>query len=371
METVVSIIAILAIPFLFLLIDVYIGISSRWKKYTFRDTHHHDFTILVPIYGQIKYLENVEYLSQYKKQVLLLTTGNESKEFMKSLRSIARKHKFKIFVANWSSRQDLNKRSTSGTIRDRLIRDGLDKVNTVYAVPLDADSITIENISLAVGELVEEKGDIASVKLVPSNGNLNWLTRLQKFEYRIAMDMRQVAPWLISGACQIAKTAVLKDVMNHHSLFFQGNDVEIGLLSKKLKYKVVHIPFEIHTAVPSTLKSWSRQRLAWAGGEFRLFIVNFKYILQHPFFWVYGAIIVIIGLPLRYVAMLSHSMTLIVILALYALLVFAIHWKYRNVWLIFMPAYMLVSSLVLVPFGLIWYIIMAVKDQNMGIIRSK
>lgn len=371
MNIILSILAILAIPLFLYAIDVFVSLSSRKKSYSFRDTHQHDFTILIPIYGKIDYLENAEYLAQYGSQVMLLTTGNESKEFMRELKKVAKKYSFQLFIADWPSVQNLKKRSTSGTIRDRLIRDALVQVKTKYVVPLDADSVTIQPISIAVGELAAEKADLASVRLIASNGDKNWLTGLQKLEYRISMDMRYVVPWLVSGACQVAKTAVLRDIMNKHSLFFQGNDVEIGLLAKRLGFKIVHIPFEVHTALPETLKPWFRQRLAWAGGEFRLFIINFRYIIQHPFFWVYGAILVIAAFPLRYIAISSHSATLFVILALYIVLTFVIHWRYKNVWITLMPVYTLFVSLILVPLGIVWYFYMAIKDKNIGVISTK
>jgi cellulose synthase/poly-beta-1,6-N-acetylglucosamine synthase-like glycosyltransferase len=98
------------------------------------------------------------------------------------------------------------------------------------------------------------------------------LTRLQYFEYWLAMQIRFIAPWLVSGACQVARTPVLKDVMSRHSPFFQGNDVEIGLLSEARGYRIGHIAFEIKSDRPATFIPWLRQRLAWAGGQFRLFM---------------------------------------------------------------------------------------------------
>jgi len=369
MSNLLTFLSLISIPLFLWLIDVYVSLSSRRKSYEFSGNRHADFTVLVPIYGHVRYLENAEYLSQYGGNVLLCTTGGETAEFNRGLKKIAKKYGFNIFFASWSSAQNPSSRATSGTIRDRLIRDALDNVTTEFVVPLDADSVSIEPIAVAVGELQALDGDIASVKLVPTNGDQNGLTRLQKFEYRIAMDMRFVVPWLVSGACQIAKTSVLKDIMNRHSLFFQGNDVEIGLIAKKRGYKVVHIPFEVHTALPSTFKAWYRQRLAWGGGEFRLFIINFRIILQHPFFWIYGAFIVILALPLRYISVMQFNLSLAVILALYVSLVTALHWKHKNVWLAMMPIYTIVLSLVLVPLGAVWYFYMAIKDKNMGIIK--
>ncbi len=370
-ETIIGLVVLLSIPAVLWCIEAYISINTKGRSYKFDGATHKDYTILIPIYGQIKYLETVEYLKQYGNRVMLLTTGGESQEFMDDISAITKQHNFKLFIADWSGKQDLNKRATSGTIRDRLIRDAIQQVTTEYVVPLDADSITKELIDVAVGELHAGNADIASIRLIPSNGDVNWLTKLQKLEYRVAMDMRVLVPWLISGACQIAKTEVMKEIMSKHSLFFQGNDVEIGLLAKRLGYTVVHIPFEVHTALPSTVKAWYRQRLAWAGGEFRLFIVNFFQILHHPFFWFYGAIITIATFPLRYWAIANAGQSLFLIFGLYIWLIFFMHWKFRNVSLGLMPLYTLVSSLIFVPLGVYMYFYMAIKDRNTGYISVK
>ena len=50
----------------------------------------HDFTLLVPIYGSTKYLENVEFLKPYGRRVVFCTTATETQEFYDSLSAIAR-----------------------------------------------------------------------------------------------------------------------------------------------------------------------------------------------------------------------------------------------------------------------------------------
>jgi hypothetical protein len=55
---------------------------------------------------------------------------------------------------------------------------------------------------------------------------------------------------MISGACHVAKTAVLHDIMNRHSLFFQGNDVAAGMIATARGYQSGHIPFDARTEVP-------------------------------------------------------------------------------------------------------------------------
>lgn len=351
-------------------LDVAAGIAARRKQYTFRKKIDSDFSVLVPIYGNIKYLENVKYLSQYGRKVYLCTTGGESKAFMKKIEKIAKDNKFNLFVASWSEKQNVNVRATSGTIRDRLIRDALAKVKTEYVVTLDADSTTTETFDLAVSELRHEEGDLASVRLVPKTQK-GLFNKLQKFEYHLAMDLRLLAPWLVSGACQVAKTKTLRDVMNSHSMFFQGNDVEIGLLAQSKGYKVVHTPFEVYTTVPATWKAWLRQRLAWSGGEFRLYVVNIKYALKHPLFWLYGAIITIALFPLRWVSLSDPSYALLSFAGIYLAAILILHGHHKNFWVLLMPFYTLFQALILIPAGVLYYFYMALKDRNFGIISAK
>jgi hypothetical protein len=238
-------------------------------------------------------------------------------------------------------------------------------------VTLDGDSTTERDISYLVGELEFRNLDIASVRIVPNNGSETILTRLQKFEYRTAMNFRYHCPWLISGACHTAKTSALRDIMNRHSLFFQGNDVEIGLLSQILGYKIGHIPFVVLTSIPTNIIDWSRQRIAWAGGEFRIFIINFKFISSHPYYWIYGAFITICMFPLRWIALFTRTTELYIILGIYTVLILYLHWENRNRWLILMPIYTLFNSLIVVPLGIIWYFYIAHRDKNYGIINNK
>ncbi len=368
---------IIIIPCLVIAIEAITCIRNNSHVYLFSNKNNDDYQILVPIWGNIKYLENIEYLSKYGSHVILCTTGYESKDFYISLDAVAQKYNFQLFKdkSNFKvekkQRSNSNQRATSGSIRDTTIKNALNIVTTSFVVILDADSITATDISFLVGELEHRKLDIASIRIVPNNSNASALTKLQTFEYVVAMNFRFMCPWLISGACHVAKTTVLKNIMNRHSLFFQGNDVEIGLLAETLGYKVGHIPFVVLTAVPDNFKSWFRQRLAWGGGEFRLFIVNFKFIFKHPFFWFYGAIITICIFPFRWIAFSSPSSHLSIILGLYVVLIFYIHWKKKNMWLILMPIYMLFLSLIMTPFGIIWYFYMAYKDKNYGSINNK
>lgn len=368
----------LFIPSTIILSEFIVRIKGYRNKYTFSGNKNDNYQILVPIWGHIKYLENIEYLSRYGSHVTLCTTGDESKEFYDSLNSIVAKYGFNVFVDKATrldsikEQETSNKeRSTSGRERDSIIRNALKTVATCYVVALDADSITDKDMSLLVGELEYRCLDIASIRIVPDNGGSSFLTKLQVFEYDTAMNFRYLCPWLISGACHVAKTYVLENIMNRHSLFFQGNDVETGLLAKTIGYNVGHIPFIVRTSVPANFESWIRQRLAWAGGEFRLYIMNLKFIFQYPLFWFYGAVVTIGLFPLRWMSLSVLTPSLYIILTLYIGLILYTHWKNKNRWLLILPIYTLFISLVMTPLGVVWYFYMARKDKNYGIITTK
>ncbi len=362
------------VPIMAIVLDVTAQVYARRKRYTFGDEINDDFTLIVPIYGNIKYLENVEYLHQYGSKVVLCTTGDEQQEFYDQLQKIADDNGFRIFrdkpADSYGHMGAGQKRATSGTIRDRLIRNVLvNEVRTEYVVPIDADTTTHQPISRLVGELARNGWDIASIRLILSNRNGSVLTKLQYHEYAAAMQLRLIAPWMLSGACHVARTEVLKDIMSRHSLFFQGNDIEIGLIATTSGYKVGHIPFDVSTAVPATFNSWFRQRLAWAGGEFRLFITNLKFALKYPFWWVYGGLLTVLLFPLRWYSLFVPLTALLFIFGSYYALIVALHFRTRDRWIFLMPFYRMFCSLILTPLGIIWYIKTTRKDRNYGVIR--
>jgi hypothetical protein len=368
MSALTTIVLIVAIPFLMMGFDSVAGLLAQRQRFEFGSVVSDDFTVLVPIYGNLTYLESVRYLSAYGPKVTLCTTNGETEIFMVGIRALCDELGFRLFVSDWVASQDVTKRSTSGTIRDRLIREAIQHVTTTYVIPLDADSTTPRPLNVLAGQFKNMGADLASVRIVPRN-EPGLLIKLQKLEYRLAMNLRFAMPWLVSGACHIARTEVLRDIMNRHSLFFQGNDVEIGLIAKTHGYKVVHIPFEVYTSVPSKIRPWWQQRMAWSGGEFRLFVMNFRFILRHPLFWFYGLVIAIMAFPLRWMSLWHPSWSLLAAGVLYMSLVLFLHRKSRSAWMLIMPLYTLFSSLVMTPLGIIWYFVMAAKDRNLGIIK--
>ena len=359
----------LLLPSTLACLDLFGGLRARHKRVIATDGHSvSDFNVLVPIWGSLRYLENVAYLASYGSRVILCTTDQESEEFNREINELSRRLGFQVFRARGGRVAQGAARATSGTVRDRIIRDAHEVVTEPFVVCIDADTVTDRPLGELVHTLQARRLDFCSVRLIPSNDD-SLLARLQVHEYRQAMLLRRIMPWLVSGACHAARSDVHRQVMQQHSLFFQGNDVEVGLLADKLGYRVGHIAFDVPTTVPSTLKPWMRQRLAWAGGEVRLFLANPQLMIRHPFWWAYGALVTIGGFPLRWEGLVTGGYFLFAIPSIYALLLLYVHRGHWN-WLIFlMPFYSAFSSLVLTPVGLYYYVRMAWADKNAGLIR--
>jgi cellulose synthase/poly-beta-1,6-N-acetylglucosamine synthase-like glycosyltransferase len=358
-------------PLLLSILDASGGLRGRHARLPIDHGHVEscdDFEVLVPIYGAIRYLENIDYLRDYGSKVLLCTTDSQSAEFDAAIDAVAAENSFRVFRGAVDGDSAAGQRSTGGTVRDKLVRDALGIVATTYVVCLDADTTTVRPLGELVGALVDRNLDLVSIKLVPSNCR-GVLSRLQRHEYHLAMMLRLVLPWLVSGACHAARTEVHRDVMNRHSLFFQGNDVEVGVLAFAMGYRVGHVPFEVPTTVPDAWRPWLRQRLAWAGGEVRLFIANPQLAVKHPIFWLYGTIVAIVGCAWRWDSLVHPGWSLAGVVATYLALIAYLHRGRWDRYLLLMPLYMAFTSLIISPLGLIWYAKMAWGARNAGLIR--
>ena len=128
---------LLVMPSLAVFIDGVAGIRAQDIKYQFGGVTEGDFRVLVPIWGSASYLIND--LRRYGDRVTLVTTGDETPAFYTKLHRIASEHGARIFMDRPTGRHKQgNKRATSGTTRDRLIRNVLAEVTEPYVIPLDA-----------------------------------------------------------------------------------------------------------------------------------------------------------------------------------------------------------------------------------------
>ncbi len=384
------------------LIDFIVLVRARFKDH--HEVHDYtkedlDYTILVPIFGNMSYLRNVDFLRQYAKHIVLCTTTKENNEFNIDIERVAKENGFRIFrsqvplasalqkpnpwklftntlhakVTTVSVKEDapVDIRINREIARDEIMRDSFAAIKTGYCIFLDGDTVAEKKLFKLVHLVRELDFDLASVRVLASKKD-TIMEKLQSVEYDLAMDARKIYPWLTSGACMVAKTAVIKDIMQHHSLFFSGGDIEIGKLAGILKYKVGHVRFEFYTDVPSTFRAWFKQRLAWFGGGFRHAIVNLhRYAWRHPLFYFYNTVLVYGLLPLRWYEVIKHPWVIPVLILLYWFLIYAFQWKTRKLFFLLFPFYALIQTLILVPLGAYVYIRMALHSSNVGLIRLR
>jgi len=330
-----------------------------------------DFTLVVPIYGSIRYLENVEWLDQYRSHVLFVTTGSETDAFYEDLYAVADDHGFRVFVGGEALNQEpAGKRETGGTKRDTIVRQAHQVIDTEYVVCIDADTTTEKPVDQLVGAFAASNIDLGSVPLTVAN-RTSVLGRLQAIEYAMAMRLRRIMPWLISGGCHVARREHHARLMNQHSLFFQGNDVELGLLAIENGMRVGHLDFEVPTNVPDTVRGWWRQRLAWSGGEFRINVVNIRLAARHPFLFFYGLVVVLLLTPVRWLSIATSGWILVAVYAVYVLAVYAVTRALREPLVLLYPLYALVYTVVLLPLGGMSYAGQAIRSRNAGVIGRR
>ena len=159
--------------------------------------------------------------------------------------------------------------------------------------------------------------------------------------------------------------------MARHSLFFQGNDIESGIIGDALGYKAVHILAHVNTQRTrhTVLLVAPANRL-----ERRLLQTlhhQLQILFQHPFLWLYSGIVVISMFALRWIAVVHPGWTLLLALFIYYTAIVWLHWDHGNKWLIFQPFYCLFVSLIVVPIGVAYYFKMAIPERNFGVIRPK
>jgi hypothetical protein len=98
-------------------------------------------------------------------------------------------------------------------------------------------------------------------------------------------------------------------------------------------------------------------------------MANPQIALRHPFYFLYGGVVVILMVPLRWMTILHPGYDLITVFVIYWTVLVLVNWDYRDRTLFLYPFYGMVNSLVLVPLGLLSYLWMSIPEGNWGWIR--
>ncbi|MEK7615843.1 MAG: glycosyltransferase family 2 protein [Patescibacteria group bacterium] len=333
-------------------------------------TKSENFALLVPIFNDIKFLHNVEFLKDYAEHVVLCTTTQETPEFLSKLTNLANEHKFRISYSTIAPGKKNPWAIYNKTLlaHETVLKESVAGMREKFVIFIDADTVVDGDLRLLAGAMEDHNFDLASVKVLPMH-RTRIIQKLQGVEYDIAMQARLIYPWLTSGAGMIAKREMMEKIMKNHSLFFNGGDIEIGKLADLLGYHVGHIPMKFYTEIPATTMAWIRQRFSWMSGCFRHAIINFHHNLRHPFHFIYFSFMIYFLFPLKVYQMAQHWMILPYILALYTLLTIVANWKVRSRWMLVFPIYALFQVLVLIWFGVFRYVVTVYKTGNFGRIK--
>ncbi len=318
-----------------------------------------DFTIVIPLYGHPRYFDGRDAIAPYQANVLvaLETTPPHMKEFASQLEA-----------EGWKvCRIEIEKPSPPA-----LMKVALDSVTTSYALRLDADTHIGPGLERMMGAVVAGDADLCSMKVDAENAR-STAARLQGLEYRIAMLSRHYRPWLTSGACFIGKTESLRLILDHHSLWTPGEDIETGRIAHALRLKIRHADFVVTTEVPDTWASLFKQRRLWWAGTFRHSFVNAdRNLVQLPVWTSYMLLAVFASVYFKWWSMIDWRalpFELPLILVVYALVTFVSNIQVRSWWMIVFPIYALAQSLVMPPLGACYYIVLAHRKGRIGRFR--
>ncbi|MDQ3065429.1 MAG: glycosyltransferase family 2 protein [bacterium] len=325
------------------------------------------YLILPTVYGDISYLKNIQFLKKYSNKVVICTSKFETNEFYTALHTVCKKYGFSYVCADLPVIKERPLKNAY-TIYRGVLDAGLLKVpGQTPLILMDADTYATQNVNNLVRAFIKSKLNVASLRCEASNTS-KIIEQLQEFEYRIAMDGRNMDPWLTSGACSIAYAEVYNRIFSRHSNFFAGGDIEIGKLGQIMGYNVGHLDFTFYTEVPDTLKVWFNQRIIWFAGGIRHHVTNIASFGWYHFFMLfYNSLLIYLLFPLRWIEFVNMPILLpITILFSWLYVVVLTHGKgWKPVYLL-LPLYSFVQTMIIIPLALIKYFKLVQVHRSFG-----
>jgi len=351
---------------LFALVDFQNLYAWNKKPLSLNSKTFQDYTILIPIFNSPTFFKNKEYMDGMRNRVTLCIGITDRQ--MQTFADDMEKEGYTVFRFSSHAQSPWHVfREVLDTAQHVLLREALPIVRSRYTIFLDGDSRPEGDLGRACATMEEQGYGLASVMVRPSQ-TLSWMEKIQDVEYQLAMVTRRFRPWLTSGACIIGRTEILRTVMEKHTTFFYGGDIEVGRLGKRF-CTVCHLDLLVKTDVPSSFLGWFRQRTGWWAGSFRQGIVNFdKDLKKAPVWTLYVSLVVWGLLGLRWFDVSKYWQILPMLWGLYLCLnvLVGLRFKVDSYWLLAYPFYAMFQSLVLPPFGLFVYLRYAVKNHLLG-----
>jgi cellulose synthase/poly-beta-1,6-N-acetylglucosamine synthase-like glycosyltransferase len=250
-----------------------------------------------------------------------------------------------------------------------LVRACLPAVTTTYTLRLDADTSVGDDIAQAVAAVEAAGADLCSIKCAVAN-RTNAVTKFQALEYRMAMLARHFRPWLTSGACFLGRTDALIRIMNLHSLWTPGEDIETGRTALALRMRIRHVDIVVETDAPDTWAALFRQRRLWWAGTFRHWWINMdRNLLQLPVLTAYYLAAIWVSLYFKWWTLISlHELiyTMPLVIVSYVVVTAISNVQVLSPWMLVFPFYSLAQVLVMPPIGAAFYFVVAWRRRSVG-----
>jgi cellulose synthase/poly-beta-1,6-N-acetylglucosamine synthase-like glycosyltransferase len=315
-----------------------------------------DFTIIVPLFGHPRYFDRRADLLRYQANVLVALEVSTPlmADFAEQLES-----------EGWCVHQLRIERPDPAS----LVRACLPTVTTTYTLRLDADTSVGDDIASAVAAADAAGADLCSIKCAVAN-RTNAVTKFQALEYRMAMLARHFRPWLTSGACFLGRTDALIRIMNLHSLWTPGEDIETGRTALALRMRIRHLDIVVETDAPDTWPALFRQRRLWWAGTFRHWWINMdRNLLQLPVLTAYYLAAIWVSLYFKWWTLISlHELiyTMPLVIVSYVVVTAISNVQVLSPWMLVFPFYSLAQVLVMPPVGAAYYFVIAWRRRSLG-----
>jgi cellulose synthase/poly-beta-1,6-N-acetylglucosamine synthase-like glycosyltransferase len=315
-----------------------------------------DFTIIVPLFGHPGYFDRREDLLRYQRHVLVAT--EVSTRLMADFADQLEREGWRVARVLVDSPNPA-----------KLVKESLSAVTTTYSLRLDADTSIGDDLSRGVAAVAASGAEICSIKCAVAN-RLNVVTNLQALEYRMAMLARHFRPWLTSGACFLARTDSLRLIMDRHSLWTPGEDIETGRTALALRMRIHHLDITVETEAPDTWQALAKQRRLWWAGTFRHWWINMDRNLLHlPVLTGYYLAAVWFSLYSKWWTMIDLgdlAATMPVVILAYILVTAISNLQVISPWMLVFPLYALLQVLVMPPIGAVYYVVLAYRRRRLG-----
>lgn len=315
-----------------------------------------DFTILVPIYGDPRYLANLDFLRAYQENVLIAV--NVDSERMEAFA-------WSLESSGWRVHRAQCRSTPTGVPEICLSALKGGQITTTYVVRLDGDSYFADDVGRAITAVAREDADLCSVKIRVAEPR-RLVEQMQSVEYDISMLSRHYRPWLTSGACMIGKTTVLRHILTHHSRWFPGEDLETGRVGKYFRFRIHHCDCVVYTCAPRTWRQWFRQRRSWWSGNFRDTFQNLDINLRYTIWVLYYLGLVWVLLSGKIVSVVLEYRYIPLLIVAYTAVTYLANWQVRSRWMILFPYYALAQVLVMPVMGALYYLRLCAKSRRSG-----